>query len=91
MSKNCTSIPDIIKSNAYLKGSCVSDGEHLISDIFELSNLLKLNRILLTVDIERAFNFENHIFFKLVLENYGFSQNFLKWISILDIDNFAPK
>ena len=45
--------------------------------------MLKLKGLLLTVDIEKAFDSANHNFLLIVLENYGFSQDFLKWISIL--------
>ena len=38
---------------------------------------------LLKVDIEKAFDSVNHNFLLKVLENYDFSQEFLKWISIL--------
>ena len=34
-------------------------------------------------DIEKAFDSVNHNFLLKVLENYGFSQDFLKWIVIL--------
>ena len=38
---------------------------------------------LLTVDIEKAFDSVNLNLLLKVLENYGFSQDFLKWTSIL--------
>ena len=61
----------------------VSEGGRLISDMFEASDLLKLKGLLLTVDIEKACDSVNHNFLLKVLENYGLSQDFLKWISIL--------
>ena len=45
--------------------------------------MLKLKGILPTVDIEKAFGSVNHNFLLKVLENYGLSQGFLKWISIV--------
>ena len=44
--------------------------------------MLKLKERLLTVDIEKAFDSVNNNFLPKVLENYGFSRDFLKWISI---------
>ena len=38
--------------------------------------------LLLTVDIEKAFGSANHNFLLKLPENYGFSHDFLKWISI---------
>ena len=80
-----TALPSLISSNqtAYLNGRFISEGGRLISDIFEVSDLLKLKGLLLTVDIEKAFDSVNHNFLLKVLENYGFSHDFLKWISIL--------
>ena len=63
---------------AYLNDRFISDGGRLISDIFEVSDLLKLKGLLLTVDIEKSFDSVNHNFLLKVLENYGFSQDFLK-------------
>ena len=45
--------------------------------------MLKLNGLLLTVDIEKAFDSVNHNFLLKVLDNYGFSHDFLRWIGIL--------
>ena len=86
-----TALPSLISSNktAYLNGRFISEGGRLIqggrliSDISEISDLLKLKGLLLTVDIEKAFDSANHNFLLKVLENYGLSHDFLKWISIL--------
>ena len=37
----------------------------------------------MTVDIEKAFNFVNHVFLISVLEKFGFGKYFVKWIKIL--------
>ena len=72
MSKNCASFPNIFN------GRFISEGGCLIPDIFQVSDLLKLKGLLLTVDTEKAFNFINHNFLLKLLENYGFSHDFLK-------------
>ena len=51
--------------------------------------MLKLKGILPTVDIAKAFGSVNHNFLLKVLENYGLSQGFLKWISIV-LQNQEP-
>ena len=80
-----TALPSLISSNqtAYLNGRLVSEGGRLISVIFEVNDLLKLKGLLLTVDIERAFDSVNHNFLLKELENYGFSQDISKSIGIL--------
>ena len=66
-----TAFPSLISSDqtTYLNS-------RFISDIFDVSDLLKLKGLLLTVDIEKAFHSANHNFLLKVLENYGFSQDF---------------
>ena len=44
-----------------------------MSDIYEVSDLLKLKGLLLTGDIEKTFDSVNQNFPLKVLENYGFS------------------
>ena len=75
-----TALPSLISSNqtAYLDGRFISERGSLISDISEVSDLLKLQGLLLTVNIEKATDSVNHNFLLKVLENYGFSHDFLK-------------
>ena len=67
---------------AYLNSRFISEGERLISDIYEVSDLLKLKEFLLTVNIEKAIDSANHNFLFKVLENSGFNQDWINWISI---------
>ena len=80
-----TAFPSLISSNqtAYLNNRFISEEGRLISDIFEVSNLLKLKGLSPTVDIEKASDFVYHNFLLKVLENYGVNPDFLIWISIL--------
>ena len=48
----------------------------LISDIFKVRNLLKLKRLLLTLDIEKVFDCVNQSFILTLLKSYGFNQDF---------------
>ena len=78
-------LPSLISSNqtAYVDGRIISESGRLISDILEITDLSKQNGILLTIDIEKAFDSVNHAFLISVLEKYGFGKNFLKWINVL--------
>ena len=79
-----TALPSLVSSNqtAYLNGRFISEGRCLISDIFEVSDLLKLKGLLLKVDIKKDFDSVNHNFLLKVLKNESFGHYFLKWISI---------
>ena len=63
-------LPSLISSNqtAYLNARFISDEGRLIPVISEASNLLKLERLLLAVDIEKL-DFVNCNFLLKVLEN----------------------
>ena len=79
-----TALPTLIFLNqtAYLRDSLIVEGGRLISGIFEVSDLLKLKWLLLSVDIEQPFDFINENFLLKVQGNYGFSHDFLKRICI---------
>ena len=65
-----TAVPSLISSNqtAYWSGRFISEGGRLISDIFEVSDLLKLKGLLLKVGTKKAFDFVNHNYLSKVLE-----------------------
>ena len=48
-----------------------------------MSEILKITGFLVTVDIEKAFDSVNHVFLSTILKKFGFSSEFVKWISIL--------
>ena len=68
---------------AYVNGRFFSEGGRLISDILEISDMLSLKGLLLTVDIQKAFDSVNHQFLILVLKKFGFGNTFIKWIQTL--------
>ena len=83
--------PSLISKNqtAYVKGSFVSEGGRLISNILEISDNLKLKGFLMAIDIEKAFDWINHLFLITPLEKHGFKKDFIKFIQIL-IQNEEP-
>ena len=68
---------------AYLNNRFISEGGRLISDVVEITDLLKIEGILLTVDIEKAFDSVNHLFLVSALEKYGFKNDFIRWTKLL--------
>ena len=52
----------------------------MISDILEVASTLALEGFLVTVDIEKAFDFVNHCFLLQILQKFGFGKDFVSWI-----------
>ena len=55
----------------------------MISEILEITDVLKIKGLLLTVDIEKAFYSVDHQFLINVLKSSGFEKNVVRWIKIL--------
>ena len=68
---------------SYLNKRFISEGGRLISDIAEITDLLQIEGILLTVDIEKTFDSVNHLFLVSALEKYGFKNDFIRWNKLL--------
>ena len=60
-----------------------SEGGRLIADVLQTTDMLKLNGILVTIDIQKAFDSVNHQFLILALKRYGFGKMFIKWVKTL--------
>ena len=77
-------ISSIVNENqvAYVNNRFISECDRLISDILEITNSLDIEGILMTVDIEKAFDSINHSLIMLVLKKFGFGNDFRKWIQI---------
>ena len=48
-----------------------------------MTDILKMEGYLLTIDIKKAFDSFDHYFLLAFLEKYGFKKNFLRWIESL--------
>ena len=55
----------------------------MISEILEISDLLKIKGLLLTIDIEKAFDSVDHRVLINVLKTFGFEKNLIRWIRML--------
>ena len=78
-------LPFLISGNqsAYIDGRFISEGGRRISDLLEISNTLKLDGLLATIDIQKAFDSVDHAFLISTLERYGFGNRFVRWAKIL--------
>ena len=68
---------------AYVNNRFISESGRLISDILEITNSLGIEWLLMTVNIEKAFDSINHSFLMCVLKKFGLGNDFRKWIQIL--------
>ena len=78
-------ISSVVNENqvAYVNNRFIHESGRLIPDVLEITNSLDIEGILLTADIEKAFDSINHSFLMRALEKFGFGNNFRKWIQML--------
>ena len=72
-------LPMLISSQqtAYVKNRFIRGSGRLISAIIEISAWLNIERVLVTMDIEKAFDSLDHYFLSPVLKKIGFGKNFI--------------
>ena len=68
---------------AYVKIWFIGEGERLISDILEMSEILNLKGYIVTVDIEKAFDSLSQSFLLACLKKYVYGNEFKKWVEML--------
>ena len=75
-------MPSLTSSNqfSYVDKRFISLGGRLISEILEITDLLRIKGLLWTVDIEKAFDSVDHQFLINVLKAFGFEKNLVRWI-----------
>ena len=71
---------DLISSNqtVFVKNRYISKSGRLIYDVLETASILNKKKFLVTVDIEKAFDFFGYSFLLAVLQKYDFGEYFLK-------------
>ena len=72
-------LPMLISSQqtAYVKNRFIRGSGRLISAIIEISDWLNIERVLVTMDIEKAFDSLDHCFLSPVLRKFGFGKNLI--------------
>ena len=63
-------ISNMVNENqvAYINSRFISESGRLISDVLEIANSSDIERLLMTLDIEKAFDSINHSFLMCVLK-----------------------
>ena len=77
-------LPTLISSQqtAYVKNKFIGEIGRLVSGIIEICGWFNIERFLVTMDIEKAFDSLDHDFLSSVLRKFGFGK-ILMWIEIL--------
>ena len=78
-------LPFLISTNqsVYADGWFISEGVTLICDLLEITDTLKLEGLLATIDILKAFDSFDRLFLISTLERHGFGNRFLKLVKTL--------
>ena len=66
--------------SVFVDGWFISEGGRLISGLLKISDTLKLDGLLATIDIQKAFDSVDHAFVISTLERYGFDNRFVRWV-----------
>ena len=72
-------ISSIVNENsivACVNNRFISESGRLIPDVLEITYSLDIEGILMTVDLEKAFDSINQTFLMCVLKNFGFGKDF---------------
>ena len=84
-------LPSLIYNQyAYVDARFIREGGRFISHVLQISNLLKLNGILVIAGIQKAFDSVNLQILTLALKRYGFGKTLIKWITTLKFIPYQP-
>ena len=78
-------LPFLISLNqtAYVEGRFISEGGRHFSDVLQVTDFLNLRGLVVTVDIQKAFDSVNHLLLISAFKKFGFGKTFIYWIQIL--------
>ena len=78
--KKALPFPISANQSAYVGGRFISESGRLVFNLLEISDTLKLDGLLATIDIQKAFDSVDHAFIVSTLERYGFGNRFVRWV-----------
>ena len=81
--KNVLPSLNLDNQSAYADGRFISQDGRLIADVLQITDVLKICGMLVTIEIQKAFDSVNHQFLILALKRYGFGKTFIKRVKTL--------
>ena len=78
-------LPSLIalQQTAYVQNRYTGKAGRLFFYILDISDKLRIDGYLVTLDIDKAFDSFDHGFLLILLKTIGFDNNFIDWIKIL--------
>ena len=70
----------------FIKGRLISDSTRLVYDLLHATETKNIAGLLMLIDFEKAFDSLSWKFLYNVLEFFGYSKNFIKWIKLFNTD-----
>ena len=70
----------------FIKGRFISDSTRLVYDLLHATETKNIAALLMLIDFEKAFDSLSWKFLYNVLEFFGYSINFIKWIKLFNTD-----
>ena len=73
-------MPNLVNKNqsAYINNRFISEGRKLILDVVEITDLLQVDWLLMTIDIEKIFDSVNYFFLKICSKTMQFWRGIFK-------------
>ena len=70
----------------FIKGRLISESTRLVYDIMHYVDNKQLPGLLMLIDFEKAFDSLSWTFLYKILNSFGYSENFIKWIKLFNTD-----
>ena len=79
-----------IDQTCAIPGRSIFDNCHLLRNIIDYAGQKKIETLIVSLDLEKAFDKVSHQYLFTVLEKFGFGPDFSKWIRLLYTDVTLP-
>ena len=72
-----------------MKGRLISESSRLVYDNMHYVDNKQLPGLLMLIDFEKAFDSLSSTFLYKILNSFGYSENFIKWIKLFNTDIYS--